>query len=107
MSKDRFFISEALCLPPPAIEYHVSQNLATLFPNKAMIEGEEGRFNVEEFAQAQHCTITLKTFIHNQRTTHWVGPEPQVMHYPAHIVMVMGGVIAGTSQVLKTGESGK
>jgi hypothetical protein len=107
MSKDKFFISEALCLPLPAIEYHIGQDLATLFPNKAMIEGEEGCFNVEEFAQAQHCTITLKTFIHNQLTTHWVGPEPQVMHYHAHVVMAMGGVIAGTSQIPQTSGSGK
>jgi len=36
MSKDKFFISEALCLPPTAIEYHIGQNLATLFPDKAL-----------------------------------------------------------------------
>ncbi len=107
MSKDKLFISEALCLPLPAIEYHIGQDLATLFPNKAMIEGEEGCFNVEEFAQAQHCTITLKTFIHNQLTTYWVGPEPQIMHYHAHVVMTMGGVIAGTGQIPQTSGSGK
>ena len=107
MSKDKFFISEALCLPLPAIEYHIGQDLATLFPNKAMIEGEEGYFNVEEFAHAQHCTITLKTFIHNQLTTYWVGPEPQIMHYHAHVVMAMGGVIVGTSQIPQTSGSGK
>jgi len=107
MSKDKFFISEALCLPLPAIEYHIGQNLAALFPNKVMIEGEEGYFNVEEFAQAQHCTITLKTFIHNQLTTYWVGPEPQIMHYHAHVVMAMGGVIVGTSQIPQTSGSGK
>jgi ATPase family associated with various cellular activities (AAA) len=102
MSKDKFFISEALCLPPTAIEYHIGQNLATLFPDKALTEGDVGYFDVEEYAQAGHCTIKLKTFIYNQLTTYWVGPEPQVMHYHPHVVVEVGGVIVGTSQVPKT-----
>jgi hypothetical protein len=81
MNKEKFFISEALCLPPPAIEYHVGQDLAALFPDKAMIEGEEGFFNIEEFARAEYCTIRLKIFTHNQVMTYWVGPEPQAIHY--------------------------
>lgn len=98
MNKEQF-IGEALCLPPPAIEYYIGQNLATLFPGKAVIEGDAGYFNVEEYAQAQHCTITLKTFIHNQLTTYWIGPEPQVMHYHSHVMMGMDGVIGGMGQV--------
>src|SRR6266516_3416746 len=101
MNKEKFFISEALCLPPPAIEYHVGQDLAALFPDKAMIEGEEGFFDIEEFARAEHCTIRLKTVIHTQLMTYWIGPEPQAIHYHTHMMMGMGGVIVGTSQVPK------
>jgi hypothetical protein len=68
MSKEQF-IREAFFLPPTVIEYHVSQSLKQLFPQKACIEVEG--FDVESYANAQQCFLTQKTFIHNQMTTYW------------------------------------
>jgi AAA+ superfamily predicted ATPase len=73
-------ISEILLLPTTAIDYYVSQHLVQLFPDKALIEGEMGNFNLEGYAVAKHCVLTRKTFLYNQMTTHWRGPEPEVMH---------------------------
>ena len=87
------FIREALFLPPAVIEYHVSQSLKQLFPEKAYIEVEGGYFDVESYASAQHCLLTPKTFIHNQTMTYWLEPGPEVMHHGGHApqVMQLGG----------------
>jgi len=79
MSKEQF-IREAFFLPPALIEYHVSQSLRELFPQKAFIEVEAGHFAVEYFSDAQQCLLTQKTFIHNQMVTYWLEPGPEVMH---------------------------
>jgi hypothetical protein len=80
MSKEQF-IREAFFLPPALIEYHVSQSLKELFPQKACIEVEAVHFAVEHFADAQQCLLIQKTFIHNQMTTYWLEPGPEVMHH--------------------------
>ena len=54
-------IREALALPPNAIAYHASQILSERFPDKALIEGEDGRFDVEEYAKDGHCRIKPPT----------------------------------------------
>ena len=53
MNKEQL-ISEMLLLPAAAIDYHLSQHLLQLFPDKAFIESE-GYLNVEGYAQAQQC----------------------------------------------------
>ena len=75
------FIREAFSLPPTLIEYHVSQRLKQLFPQKACIEVEAGYFNVESYANAQQCHLTQKTFLHNQMMTYWLEPGPEVMYH--------------------------
>ncbi len=97
MSKEQF-IREAFFLPPAVIEYHVSQSLKELFPEKACIEIEGGYFDVESYANAQHCLLTQKTFIHNQMMTYWLEPGPEVMHHggPGPQVMHRGGAILRT-----------
>ncbi len=79
MNKEQL-ISEVLLLPTTAIEYHVSQRLVQLFPDKALIEGEMDNFNLEGYAEAKHCILTRKTFLYNQMITYWRGPEPEVIH---------------------------
>ena len=81
MDKEQF-IREAFCLPPTVIEYHVSQSLKQLFPTRSCIEGDASYFNVEGYAIEGHCTLTQKTFLHNQLTTYWLEPGPEAM-YPA------------------------
>src|SRR5258708_1217348 len=105
MSKEQF-IREAFFLPPAVIEYHVSQSLKELFPEKACIEIEGGYFDVESYANAQHCLLTQKTFIHNQMTTYWLEPGPEVMHHggPGPQVMHRGGAILRTPRVRQMSE---
>lgn len=90
MNKEQL-ISEMLLLPATAIDYHLSQQLLQLFPDKAFIESE-GYFNVEGYAQAQQCMLTRKTYSYNQMNTYWQGPAPQLLH-PHHMGMQMDGVI--------------
>ncbi len=73
--KIKKLIIKALSLPTSAISYHVSQELATLFPEKAMIEGSDCAFNLEAYAYAQKCTLEQKTSVHNQTATGWNGME--------------------------------
>jgi hypothetical protein len=84
MNKEQI-MREALALPTPAIEYHVSQYLAEKFPEKALLEGNDGLFNVETYAQAGHCSLEMQTFVHNQIATRWNGREidafPQGIRY--------------------------
>ena len=75
------FIREALLLPPTVTEYHVSQTLHQLFPEKACIEAAGGYFDVANYASAGLCRLTPKTFIHSQMATLWLEPGPQmIMH---------------------------
>jgi AAA+ superfamily predicted ATPase len=66
-------IYEALRLPPNAIEYHVSQSLSAQYPDKALTEGGDGLFNVEEYAQAQFCRLEARATVYTQVVTHWSG----------------------------------
>jgi hypothetical protein len=74
MSKEQI-IREALALPTTAIDYHVSQYLAEKFPEKVLVEGNDGLFHVEAYALGGHCTLEMHTFVHNQVVTHWQGRE--------------------------------
>jgi hypothetical protein len=71
--KEENLISEALHQPASAISYHVSQTLATLFPDKAVIEGNSGSFQVESYVGVGHCQARLKPVIHSQLSTFWRG----------------------------------
>ena len=51
MNKKKF-ISKMLSLPRPSIEYRIGERLAKFFPEQALIEGEEGGFDVEAYARA-------------------------------------------------------
>jgi hypothetical protein len=74
MNKEQI-IREALALPMTVIDYHVSQYLAEKFPEKALVEGNDGLFNVEIYAQAGHCSLEMQTFVHDQVVTRWHGRE--------------------------------
>ena len=80
-------ISEALCLPISAIDYHVSQHLKKFFPDKTFIEGADGLFNVEEYAHAQQCKLELKASIDNQTITFWRGPETGIMDWNRNVML--------------------
>lgn len=91
MNKEQL-ISEMLLLPATAIDYHMSQHLLTLFPNRAFIEGEMETFNLSGYAAAGLCTLARKTFLYNQMITSWQGPEPEIMHPHQRMMRTWGGV---------------
>ena len=88
MNKEQL-ISEILLLPATAIDYHISQNLINLFPDRALIEGEMEMFNFDGYAAAGHCTLTRKIFLYNQMSTYWQGPEPEMRMHPHQKMMRM------------------
>jgi hypothetical protein len=89
MSKEQI-IREALALPTTAIDYHVSQYLADKFPEKVLVEGNDGLFNVETYARAGHCSLEMQTFIHDQVVTHWYGRE--ISSSVPHMIGQFGGM---------------
>ena len=64
---------EALCLPTSAIAYHVSERLVALFPEKAIVQGDNHIFDVDKYARAQLCSFEKKTAIYSQIVTEWQG----------------------------------
>jgi AAA+ superfamily predicted ATPase len=64
-------INEALRLPASAVSYYVTQQLATLFPDKALIESDDSYFNVKKYSEDGQCTITALTNQHNEVLTGW------------------------------------
>src|SRR5947209_8551825 len=92
-------ISEALRLPISAIDYHVSQLLKTHFPDKVFIEGADGLFNVEEYAQAQLCKLETKGLTYNQMMTYWRGPETGIMDWNRNVMRIGAMFPMATSHV--------
>ncbi len=104
MNKEEL-ITEVLCLPYTAIEYAISERMAKLFPDKALIEGNNyGYFDVETYAEAGQCVLTAKTFLHNQKMTYWMQPEADVVRWHrGHMQAVPAGI--GMVQVSADGKS--
>ncbi|MBV9690999.1 MAG: ATP-binding protein, partial [Ktedonobacteraceae bacterium] len=80
MKKEQL-IREALSLPANAIAYYVGQILVECFPDKALVEGQNVRFNVEEYARANYCRLEHKAIVHNQVVTHWQEHEMGAQRY--------------------------
>lgn len=76
--KTQQLILEALNLPTNAITYHVSQELAALYPKKTLLEGSDYAFDLEKYAQANLCAIKYDTYIHNQIVSGWDGMENKI-----------------------------
>jgi AAA+ superfamily predicted ATPase len=74
-------ITEALSLPNNAIAYHISQELAAIYPHKGLLEGNDPTFNLEKYAEVNLCTLQQNIFIHNQIITSWDGMEQEIYNY--------------------------
>ncbi|MDZ8186162.1 MAG: ATP-binding protein [Nostoc sp. ChiSLP02] len=74
-------ITEALSLPNNAIAYHISQELAAIYPHKGLVEGNDPTFNLERYTQVNLCSLEQNTFIHNQILTSWDGMEQEIYHH--------------------------
>jgi hypothetical protein len=66
-------ITDALAHPPDGISYFVSRELAAAYPGRAIIEGSDYGFDLEDYHQAELCTLRRKPDVHNQVTTNWNG----------------------------------
>ena len=69
--KQEELLNEALRLPPSAVSYYVTQQLATLFPDKALLESDDGYFNVKKYSEGGQCTLTALIDQHNEFLTDW------------------------------------
>lgn len=69
--KQEELINGALRLRPSAIPYYVTQQLATLFPDKVIIESNDYFFKVEEYSEDGQCTITHLTNQDNEVLVYW------------------------------------
>ncbi|WP_207229470.1 AAA family ATPase [Ktedonosporobacter rubrisoli] len=58
-------------MPLSIIPYYVSQQLATLFPAKAIIETDDFFFNVEKYSEGEQCTIAPLLNQHNEVLHGW------------------------------------
>lgn len=74
------FISEALCNPTNFIAYSVSEKLGEMFEGRAVVEGDSGYFELEQYARAGHCSIVCERGMHSQFETSWRGAGIPLEH---------------------------
>ncbi|MBC1219628.1 AAA family ATPase [Nostoc sp. UCD121] len=74
-------ITQGLSLSNNAISYHVSQELAAIYPKKALLESNDSSFNLEKYAEANFCKIKHDNHIHNQILTGWNGMYNEIYKY--------------------------
>jgi SpoVK/Ycf46/Vps4 family AAA+-type ATPase len=68
------FIKDALLNPNDYIAYHVGRELAKLHPGKAILEGHDGSFDLEEYVYAEKCALVHETSVFNHQRTQWEEP---------------------------------
>ena len=66
-------IKEALSLSPDVISYHVSLALASKYPGKKFVQGDDSAFNVPAFVNANLCTMESAVDCYNHSKTMWHG----------------------------------
>ena len=69
------FIKDALFKPNEYIAYHVGRELAERHPDKSIIEGNTGYFDLEAFVRAEQCSIVAESSVFNHIRTRWRGPR--------------------------------
>ena len=69
------FIRDALHKPNDYVAYHVGRELAELHPDKAIVEGRTGYFDLEEFVRDEQCSLVSESSIFNHLKTYWEQPE--------------------------------
>lgn len=79
------FISEALSEPRSAIAYQVSRRLAELFPDRAVVEGDDCDFDLAEYARSGGCTLRREPSVHGQVATGWDRDRASPVHRPRQV----------------------
>jgi DNA polymerase III delta prime subunit len=77
-------IREGLCRPVPAIAYSVSEQLAALHPDRALVEGDEAEFQPRRYASAGFCEARLKGGVHSRIETSWQGRGKSLYRQPTN-----------------------
>jgi AAA+ superfamily predicted ATPase len=72
------FIKHAHEKPNDYMAYHVGRELAKLHPEKAILKGETGYFDLEAFVRAEKCSIVNESSVFNQIKTEWMGAGKQL-----------------------------
>jgi ATPase family associated with various cellular activities (AAA) len=67
------FIKDALEKPRDYIAYHIGRELAELHPEKHIIAGETGYFDLEAFVRAGKCSVVHETSLFTHIKTDWMG----------------------------------
>jgi len=67
------FIRDALNQPTDVIGYHVGRELAKLYPDKAILEGQTWYFDLDAFARAEKCYIVEERSVFSQVRSEWEG----------------------------------
>lgn len=67
------FIRDALFQPNDYIAYHVGRELAELHPGKAIVEGSDGYFDLEDFVRAEKCSVVEQKSVFHHLKTEWQG----------------------------------
>jgi hypothetical protein len=78
----RALLDETLRLPCSAIPYRIGAALSTAFPSRAVLETQDGDFDVWRFRRDGHCTLEWHGEVHAQRTTSWDRDPPHLSEHP-------------------------
>jgi hypothetical protein len=65
------FLSTALALPTSAIGYSVSEKLASLVPERSVLEGVLAYCDIEKYAAAGLCVLEAAPEVHSQIASAW------------------------------------
>jgi hypothetical protein len=72
------FIRDALHKPHDYIAYHVGRELAELHPEKTILEGRTGYFDLDAFVRDEHCAVMEEKSVFHQVKTHWEGSDKKL-----------------------------
>ena len=67
------FIRDALHKPNDYIAYHVGRELVELHPEKTILEGQTGYFDLEAFVRAEQCSVVEQKSVFHHVKTEWEG----------------------------------
>ena len=67
------FIRDALLQPNDLIAYHVGRELAELYPNKSIVEGQNWYFDLDAFVRAEKCAVIADKCVFHHVKTDWEG----------------------------------
>ena len=74
------FISNALRKPNDLIAYDVGGKLVEMHPDKTIIDGETGLFDLEAYVRAEQCSVVKESAIFNHIKTGWAGRGRKLTH---------------------------